>query len=468
MNDYFRIHQIRPRFKNNVESVLLYMASEIVRIGPRAKDDFEIEIFDAIKRFPGNQFVANKTISNWRTEISSLFGLYICDGVNTRPGAMANLLDKNEDLPMFFKYFLYHFQYPGGHLKPHKTLEMIKAGIKFKPAKYILLTLLEGKKIVGELSSFGISKAEATHLIFNSLSVTTGKLGADKTAKKILNNRNNKVSYDEDGDVIRYAGDILDYMVLADILTKHFDGRFYIKPGNLNVISAFIDSNVYFEPYDAMYANSSHITAADIKDTQTLWFEYVNTSLYSDLFETDVSTFFSADPDENVDINHAKMLSTIIEEAQGVIVDKSTKRIGDFGEAISIKHECNRLKSLGRDDVLHLVKKIPEVFAVGYDISSFDGHGDLRRYVEVKTTISKSSITKYSFHLTPSEWSAASSNRNIYYVYRIFISSDNIKLFVIHDPVGQFKNDRLPMIPRDGAQFSFSEENGVWENIMYD
>jgi hypothetical protein len=468
MADVYRIHHVRPRFKNNVESVLLYMASEIVRIGSRPKDEFEIEIFNAIKRFPGNNNRVKKTIDNWRTEISSLFGLYVSDGEITRPGEMAKLLDKSEDLPMFFKYFLYNFQYPGGHLKPHETLKYIKAGIKFKPAKYILMTLLEGKKLVGELSSFGLSKAETTHLIFNSLAVTRDNRDPKKTAALIIQNRKNNKSYDERGDVIRYAGDILDYMVLADVLSEHYDGRFYIKPGNVQVISAFIDANFYFEPYEELYKNKNTISLADVKVTQNQWFEFVNNELYSDIFETDISTFFNIEPEDSNDFEEDQKLSNFINQMKGLMEGMSTKRIGDLGETISISHELNRLKALGRNNLLHLIKKIPEVFAVGYDISSYEGIGDLRRYIEVKTTISKKSLIKNSFHMTPSEWSAASSNRDIYYIYRLFLSVNEIKLFVIKDPVGKYKEDIITMIPRDGAHIEFTEASGVWEECLYD
>ncbi|MBD5110976.1 MAG: hypothetical protein HDT42_00340 [Ruminococcaceae bacterium] len=34
---YFRIHQIRPRFKDDVENVLIYMATEIAKLSPGEK-----------------------------------------------------------------------------------------------------------------------------------------------------------------------------------------------------------------------------------------------------------------------------------------------------------------------------------------------------------------------------------------------------------------------------------------------
>jgi len=55
---YVRIHHVRPRFKNDVESVLLFMATEIARSGKLTHEEFKNSINDAIRLYPGN---ASKT-----------------------------------------------------------------------------------------------------------------------------------------------------------------------------------------------------------------------------------------------------------------------------------------------------------------------------------------------------------------------------------------------------------------------
>lgn len=37
---YFRIHHVRPRFKGDIENVLIYMAEEITRVGEKPTDEF--------------------------------------------------------------------------------------------------------------------------------------------------------------------------------------------------------------------------------------------------------------------------------------------------------------------------------------------------------------------------------------------------------------------------------------------
>ena len=160
---FFRIHHFRPRFKNDVESVLLYVAQECTRLSDLPVRDYAELLNRAIRLYGGNSSLADKTINNWRTEIAALFGFYIEDKQIdvTRTGEMARLLATKQDLIEFFKYYLYYFQYPGGHLKQDKVKEFIEAGIKFKPAQYILRILVAGND---EKTNFSINKAEATDL----------------------------------------------------------------------------------------------------------------------------------------------------------------------------------------------------------------------------------------------------------------------------------------------------------------
>ena len=113
------------------------------------------------------------------------------------------------------------------------------------------------------------------------------------------------------------------------------------------------------------------------------------------------------------------------------------------------------LEILGkREDLIHLIKRIPTQFAVGYDIQSVE-LDERKRYIEVKTTISSKPLHFNKIHLTPNEWNTAGSMKDRYFVYRLMISKAEKKLYIIQDPVGLYKRDIINMIPKDGAEISF-------------
>lgn len=464
---FYRLHHIRPRFKNDVENVLFYMATEIAKLKPEEHEAFKHKLNNTIKFYPGNASKELKTINNWRTEISSLFGLIEYDEEISKPGRMALLLSESQDLIEFFRYFLFYFQYPGGHLKPHETLECIKAGIRFKPAKYLMQVILEGKKIVGNEGKFGVTKAEATHCIFNDLRVTRDGRSPKETAEFILENRKNEVQYDQSGDVIRYAGDILDYMELADLVKLRPNYQYYLNTINLETIQAFINDGDFFEPYQVLYGKAD-LSLEDVVSTQQDWFHYVNNKLDSSIFEANVLSIIEEASEATGDTEMSVFIKEVLLKVQTIREGETvrTKEIGDVGEAMVVEHEKTRMVSLKREELIHLIKKIPETFAVGYDISSFEGVSDIRRYIEVKTSISRGRLATQNFHMTPSEWSAANSLRKTYFVYRLMISTQDVNLFLIQDPVGQYKVDLLDMIPRDGADIRYSDKSGHWEKLL--
>lgn len=112
---YLRLHHVRPRFKNDVENVLLYVAQECAKIPDGTVEEYSKALNDSIRLYPGNESKKIKTINNWRTEISSLFGFYVEDKqINwTKTGEIARMLAKKQDLMQFFKYFLFSLTFPG-------------------------------------------------------------------------------------------------------------------------------------------------------------------------------------------------------------------------------------------------------------------------------------------------------------------------------------------------------------------
>ena len=473
---FFRVHHVRPRFKGDIENVLIYVAEEISRVGEKEVDKFVEEVNAALFRYPGNAHRELKTINNWRTEISALFGFIEHTDTTDKPGRRAIELAKSGDLVECFKTFLYNFQYPGAHIKPNRVLEQIEEGIHFKPAQYILKLLKYANRDGG--NSIGITKFEVCHCIFNDLRVTRDCEGVERTWDRIFQNRENGVTYDQTGDVIRYAGDIIDYMEIANLLKTYDSRTYYLNTLEEESIVKFCESNEWFDEYDKMICQKNG-TMEDVKACIRGWFSYVNRDMADTDFSTDILAYIASDEEElrqlkentaNVETSGLSDLiqrDNILEKRIIQYFDQlTTKDIGDIGENLVHGHECMRIKLGGREDLLHLIKRIPTQFAVGYDISSVE-LDERKRYIEVKTTISSKPLHFNRIHLTKNEWNTASSTHDRYYVYRLMLSKNERKLFLLQDPVGLYKKDKINMIPSDGADITFDpKEVGQFEELL--
>ncbi|MEQ2595829.1 DUF3883 domain-containing protein [[Clostridium] symbiosum] len=460
---YFRIHHIRSRFKGDVENILIYMAEEITAVGEKPKDEFVSCVNSAIFKYPGNAHRTLKTINNWRTEISAFFGFVEHTEYTQKPGRRAIELAQNQDLVECFKTFLYSFQYPGAHIKPKEVLEQIEAGIHFKPAQYILRLLRYANQCNGNPA--GITKFEICHCIFNDLRVTRDNDSVEKTWKRILVNRKNKLEYDQTGDVIRYAGDIVDYLEIANLLKTYDSRTYYLNTLEEESIIKFCESTEWFSKYDKMIENKSGTLEA-VKDCISEWFAYVNRDIKNTDFSTDILAYIASDEaefqklkentykDEESLGDFAKREDVLEKRFETFYERLTTKDIGDIGECLVHGHECMRLKAAGREDLIHLIKRIPTQFAVGYDISSIE-LDERKRYIEVKTTISSKPLHFNRIHLTKNEWNTASSTHDRYYIYRLMLSKIERKLFLLQDPVGLYKKDLVDMVPNDGADIAF-------------
>lgn len=375
-----------------------------------------------------------------------------------------------------FQIFLYNFQYPGAHIKPNRVLEQIEEGIHFKPAQYIFKLLKYANRDGG--NSIGITKFEVRHCIFNDLRVTRDCEGVERTWDRIFQNRENGVTYDQTGDVIRYAGDIIDYMEIANLLKTYDSRTYYLNTLEEESIVKFCESNEWFDEYDKMICQKSG-TMEDVKACIRGWFSYVNRDMADTDFSTDILAYIASDEEElrqlkentaNVETSGLSDLiqrDNILEKRIIQYFDQlTTKDIGDIGENLVHGHECMRIKLGGREDLLHLIKRIPTQFAVGYDISSVE-LDERKRYIEVKTTISSKPLHFNRIHLTKNEWNTASSTHDRYYVYRLMLSKNERKLFLLQDPVGLYKKDKINMIPSDGADITFDpKEVGQFEELL--
>jgi len=462
---YLRIHHSRPRFKSNQEEVLIYIATEISKLYEMDKKDFKNKINNSIKLFPGNVNKSQKTIDNWRTEISSFFGLIQSD-INDKkslPSTMAKMLANEQDLIQFYKYFLFSFQYPGGHLKSQENKKLIQNNVHFKPANYILKVLEEGEKVTK--GRFFINKAELTHCVFNDLRVTRDNRLAKEIVELLLTNRKNKFDYDWSGDVIRYAGDILDYMLIANLLVCYDGQKFYINNTEKEVVASFIKSDSKCELYSRFYGQVD-IKTNELTKLLPKWFDYVNTDLHKGIFKTDLYKYLGIE-----EASYKALVQEAIDEFHNKIsndIEVKTKEIGDFGEGLILGHEKMRIKNGGKEELIHLIQKIPTQFAVGYDIQSVELN-KTKRYIEVKTTVSSKKINYFNFHLTPNEWDVATTLKDNYFVYRLSITKGGTELRLLKNPVNLYKQDKISISPRDGADIKFSDDvSEVTELLLWE
>lgn len=469
---WHRIHFVRPRFKSNIENVLLYMANECCRIPACSCEEYNQRYYRAIRMFPGNIDMAKKTLDNWRTEIPALFGFYKEDREAdiTETSRMAVFLHEHQDLTQFLRLFLLSFQFPGGHMKPQDIRDIIANQIRFKPAKLIIQVLMAGNKILsqnGGLKEMSISAEEATYCIFNDTRVTSGVVSPEAIAKLILSNRRNRIKYYNPkdpqslslknkprtkGDMTRYAGDILDYMEIANLLDVH-DGYYTLKGNELSAIEAFINDRSFFDGYEEFYSKRSFETS-EISKVEPLWFEYVNNSMNPELFQTDIRSFFKEE-DEVAVLFDEKIKDVVSSD------EKTLKDIGNLGEAIICGHEKMRLKISGYEQFIKLVQIVDSPsYHPGFDIDSYEADGtEDHRYIEVKTTISKKPIQLFGFHMSPNEWRVASTIQNHYCVYRLMLSEYGKSLIILRNPVALYKNDKIEADPRDGMEITFSSKD---------
>ena len=478
---FFPLHHVRPRFKGQVEDVLIYMAREIVRFGKSPEADFAKNMNQAIWHFPGNANLKKKTVDNWRTEISALFGLLYKSGGEVSPTKLALELAENLDLISFFRTYLAKFQYPGGHVKPSYAAQCIESGVRFKPAAFVIRVLLAGQA-QSENGKFSLNKQEAASLIWNDLRVTTGALTPEDIARSVAEHRMNKTEFDSRGDYIRYAGDVLDYMVLGNVLGFHPSGAYTLIPGTQEAANMILSHEQLFEPYEKLYS-SSNLSSQILATLESQWFDYAGNQIDNMVLTTDPLSVLSSyveDEQTGTEIVSGKTSVKRDDSAGAVEIELldflrvklrerskiGTKETGDAGEYLVLKHEFNRLSGLGAVDQAHKVKKIPDHLGVGYDIKSFIDAGENQKLIEVKTSISHGKLKVSQFHLTKNEWRCAEASGGNYYVYRVLISTKSVSCFVIHDPVGKYKSDKLKMNLGDGADIQYKEEAGTWERLL--
>lgn len=462
---FYRLHHIRPRFKNNVEEVLLYFATSISDLNKQSEREFNEKLNTVLRHFGRNNTISQKTIDNWRTEISALFSfIQEDDSGELYPSRMAKRLAETQYLDEFFNYFLYSFQYPAGHNKSHAIIEQIRKGIRFQPCRFILQIF----QAANELSDkpFSLTAEELTQCAYFDLRVTSEhSKSAGDVAKQIIEHRENNIVYNHKyeqlktskgkypsaGDVYRYAGDILDYMVMANLLkTKGVGYYYYLNDENHDLINKHLENENFFSIYEPFYKQES-INNIDVSVLEREWFDYVNK------FDKIIEFSPALNKEEKEDIE------TLIQEYYSRLKTPSvpSKIFGDFGETLILAHEYLRTKN--KSNRQHLINKIPTSLGVGYDLQSIEIDKN-KRYIEVKSTRSKKAINSNRFKLTPNEWDSAETLGDRYFIYYLVINEHTKRIFIIQNPVQKYHENLIKV--DSNFMVEFSSQAGEWQSLL--
>lgn len=444
---YLPLHHPRPRFKNEVEDVLGYMAFAIADIGRLPRDAFKQQLNAQIRKYGSNVNSKEKTINNWRTEIGAIFGLYVEDDAYARPTFQSEDLAINTNLPRFFCGVMAAFQYPAGFLKPDEDVLLVNSNVKFHPGRWLANFFLQQGVPT-------LTKEEFCHCVMNDLRVTRDGELLQQTISRIAANRNANVEYDSSGDVVRYAGDILDYMFYAGLLEKDADGRYFPKSGSTTVLNMLKNSTCFFD----RYYNGKVMTNQVATSLEYDWFVYAE-NVYKDF----VGKMDAAQkPTEDMPTESPSKPTSLPE----ITSASDTAAIGKAGEMLALQHEILRVTKDGREDLAHLIKAMPTHLAVGYDIKSIETDTDDDRLIEVKTCVTRKRVHFNNFHLSPNEWRVADAHGKRYYVYRIAIDDQGYQLFVIRDPVQKFRERLIRLSFSHPVQLNFENSAGQFEELL--
>ena len=291
----------------------------------------------------------------------------------------------------------------------------------------------------------------------NDLRVTRDGESITKTIKRIENNRKCGVKYDSRGDVVRTARDVLDYMYLAGFLDRDIKGRFTQRQGTSNAFNILKRSKCFFNEYNE-YA-TDNAKASSLKYD---WLLYVESQYKDFIKRIDNLEYGKASADSESEVNSAK--APLGE--QPLPDSDDTAEIGRRGEQLALQHEVLRLKKDGRSDLVHLVKQMPTHLAVGFDIKSLESDTEEDRFIEVKTCLTRQRVKFNNFHLTPNEWRVAESHGEKYCVYRIAIDDEGIQLFVIRNPIQQFRDRTIRLSFRHSVQLNFTDKAGEFQELL--
>lgn len=447
------LHFPRSRFNTELEDTLLLLASKMVQLGNLPKDEFKTAINTYLRELHGGNLTA-KTIDNHRTEMTSLFGLVKQRNDEVIIGNRTLLLVETQDVPRFFKSVCNRFQYPNGINKIQFIDDYVTAGIRFKPAQYLIKLLRTGNERTGK--TFAVTAKEVAHLVFNDTRVTVEQEAPEKRIDLFLELRANGILCDGTGDVIRYARDFLNFMVAANLLIE-FNKKYFLNSQESAALDFIANDETFFEEFE-LAKQGNIVERQEIKDVLEDWDDFYADADFEEeeALRTTLSSFSQSTVEITDEGNNTETVTTGYEMPEGVLelfeeqeAEKpTTKQIGDEGEVIVYSLEKRRVMN-ERPDLIGLVRIVSNDTSLGFDIQSVLPSG-AKKYIEVKTT--KRSFepdfnTTSFFGISSNAWATAEQFGDSYFIARVIIARERISVFVIQNPYLKYQDRKIRLQP---------------------
>ena len=443
LNQY-RCTIIRGKSQTEMEDFLPFYAQMIHSFCPCTKIEFQQRCFAKMGQllFGSSDFnnlpeANQKTIKNHITEIAGkLLGLYYIDYENYvyETESCQFLLEKN-DYPAFFKNLCANLQFPNGSQKVQTILERVKRNIRIKPLCYVV-SLLEYARSQ-EVNKL-LTKQEIGFYVLNNLEVLQGNVSIIDVYNQIMHDRTNKITREKlsgsrDWQHIKEQFNLLD---LSNI-TSSDDTYIWLNSSESNAVKLFLLKNKepLFDMYIYNYDNDE-----SKKQMYSDWGCYYGTM--DERFKK-LETNFEQDSASAVKERGAVGLTTV--------------ELGDQGEALVYKLECERVRAY-KERLVNKVLLLGKTKGLGYDISSIEADENLQkpefaRYIEVKST---KRSTEPSFdnptwndtlNLTSKEWIAAEQYKEYYNIYRVYFTKKKTIIVRIQNPFNLAEENKIDVFP---------------------
>lgn len=138
-------------------------------------------------------------------------------------------------------------------------------------------------------------------------------------------------------------------------------------------------------------------------------------------------------PDSKQIIKYSKLRNKeAIRKIDYISKARTDAEIGELGEKLALEYEVERLTSLGREDLIPLIRRVSiKSDAFGYDIESYDlVNGEMVKiFIEVKTTVNKLDV---DFQVSKNEVETSNEKNDRYCLFRIYdVKNVNPKFYKV-------------------------------------